>query len=76
MSDTIKGASCVKGAAFGTSTKDVRSIDDTEEVVTDAIERIDELEDQQLIDPTSNLLERAVVIYSGAKDKWFVPENQ
>ena len=67
MSDTIKGASCVKGAAFGTSTKEVRDFDQ-EEIVEEAISRINELEAAQLIDHTSNLEDRAVIIVSGSKD--------
>ena len=68
MSDTIKGASCIKGAAFGTSSRYVKKVNSEqkkEEIVDAAIERITDLETQLLIDPTSNLRDRAVLIYSG-----------
>ena len=39
---------------------------DQEEIVEEAISRINELEAAQLIDPTSNLEDRAVIILSGS----------
>ena len=54
LSDTIKGASCLKGAAFGVSSSQVSKVteEDIEDIVDEATSRIDELELQGLIDPT------------------------
>ena len=78
LSDTIKGASCMKGAAFGTSNGQVRFVteDDIEDIVEEATGRIDELELEGLVDPTQNLRDRAVIIYSGTQMTNWRPENQ
>ena len=46
--------------------KKVNSEQKKDEIVDAAIERITYLENQSLIDPTANLRDRAVLIYSGA----------
>ena len=53
-------------------------IDDSqiESTVNGAIARITALENDGLVDDTSNLRDRAVYILSGSNDTWFRPANQ
>lgn len=81
LSDTIQGAYCHKGASFGIHNTEVRGLgqDDAitaESIKDEAISRIDELENENLIDSTSNLANRMVLIQSGEDDAFFYPKNQ
>ena len=68
MSDTIQGAYCHKGAAFGVHSSQVRKVGTEQEITESVVAQINELEasvdleGQSFIDPTSNLANRVVVI--------------
>ena len=77
LSDTIKGAGCSKGGAFGSSYGDFRTPTiEAQHFVDAAIADITALEAAGQIDPTSNLANRAVYILSGDDDASVPPHNQ
>ena len=76
LSDTIKGAGCSKGGAFGSSYGDFRTAAyDAQHFVDAAIADIEALDEAGQIDPIENLADRAVYILSGDDDASVPPHN-
>ena len=76
LSSEIKGAGCIKGGIFAFDTADLDESQGYDELFDLAIERIDALEEDGLIDPISNLsteTDRAVILISSDDDEEFFP---
>ena len=75
-SDTWKGAGCNKSGIFDVGVREGR--EHTEEMVVESIDKLLDLDDDELIDPLENLSsgKRAVIIISSSNDRTVPPTSQ
>ena len=67
LSDTIKGAGCIKGAAFAFDPDNLADGETADDIADEALDLIDTIEAD--IDPLENLQDRAVFILSADDDQ-------